>query len=47
MVGSTKDPAHPKEVASSIFAAVIVYAVGSLICILFPPLFAIGRVVME
>lgn len=27
MVGETKDPSNPKEVAASVFAAVIVYAV--------------------
>ena len=27
MVGETKDPSNPKEVAASVFGAVIVYAV--------------------
>lgn len=27
MVGETKDPSNPKEVAASVFAAVVVYAV--------------------
>lgn len=30
MVGETKDPSNPKEVAASVFAAVVVYAVRNL-----------------
>lgn len=31
MVGETKDPSNPKEVAASVFGAVVVYAVRILI----------------
>lgn len=43
MVGSTKDPADGKAVAGSVFAAVIVYVVCSLLLRKYQGVAAIGE----
>lgn len=46
MVGETKDPSNPKEVAASVFGAVVVYAVRILILQLSQSTFSISSVAL-